>query len=444
MTTACSKEISELRHEVDNLHEKVGSINFAFVTDKEALEVSDGYRVDLKFDDTFTRDNYSSLIAEVAGEYGIASSVATKSVAGTPWEIHIGEPEFDEAGKLSNVPYVLFRTTPQTGDNAVLTVTAVDGKGRRSSRSITVYAQDKTPDYTSLTIVLDILKDYGAYLPELDPDEHHLFIGIDDSGSLSRNQAIEASHDIFLCLNPLGEMAEVETDGDDVTIELLDEDNKTLLGKLVFTAGQGSGVDGVIGTMQVVLPDGTPCNGADAVTYFFIRDSYIPESEAQKQSPYKLGEVYKYRSDVPTGFDSGNLDYVCIRECSTGLCGILLHLSKETLLSRGWNKTKSETVNFIRGSRAVEIANLMRKDFPKYQKMFENLEYCHPLDATTTYWTQEYKFIFFCTKHWAVNFGTGKYDWYDVQNKNYTYNKSSLYSFDFEGRIDGECRNDYN
>ena len=448
LAPACDRGLDELRHEVEELREKAGTIDVSFDTSDEMVTVKEGDVLNLKFDGSLNSDNYSSLIAEVISDRGIETSVVTKSDVGNGWDVYLSDPEFDENGKLSNVPCVHFQSVPKTGDNAVLTVSAVDSKGRKSSSSINIFAPDTTPDCTGLSIVLDILDGYGAYIPELDPDETHLFIGIDDSEPMTWEQCVEEAHNIFLCFRP-GDLAEVQEEGDDITINLMDLD-KTLQAKLIFTAGkpvtrgeQAAGAAAVIGTMKIVMADGSDYDGIDARTYTFIRNSSLPESMANRESPYKVGYVlFRYEHGGMVGFDSRNLDFVCVRECSVGIPGIFLHLSNETLFSKGWDKTKEETCNFIRGGRAVEVSNLIRKDFPKYQAMFKNLRYCKPLEAATRYWTQEYKAIFFCTKHWAIEFGTGVYDWYDVQNKTYVYNKCTARIFNYDGVTRGECRLD--
>lgn len=119
-------------------------------------EVFAGDEIKLVLSPSFTQADFAGIKAEIASDYGTATSVVTKApFAAAEWKIKVVAPEFGQDGKVTKNPVVKIEEIPGDGSDAILTVTVVDNSGASHTTATTLASecveQEPTEDLMEVT-----------------------------------------------------------------------------------------------------------------------------------------------------------------------------------------------------------------------------------------------------------------------------------------------------
>lgn len=121
----------------------------SFETDPDLIEdVRAGDTVNVIVSKDIDESQFLAMYAEVTGSDGYAGDVATKNTV-SQWNIEVISPEFGEDGKCTGKAAVVFKSTPNGGDVALLNVSVALKNGNESSAALLIvpnsYPEEEEP-----------------------------------------------------------------------------------------------------------------------------------------------------------------------------------------------------------------------------------------------------------------------------------------------------------
>lgn len=258
----------------------------------------------------------------------------------------------------------------------------------------------------------NLVRNYGEPLPGLDPNEEHLFIGV---------ETLEEARGIFnLWLTPDAKVTTQTPTTTDVTVELTDTLGKSQ-GELFFKAvTDGSAIAEVTTT---------------AAVKHFSKITFIPKSawpsNAKHNGLYVKGDIVEMEFFYGRTKESGRVikkqNFVCIRAQSEGIQPFFLGISAECPQVY-WYGSGFEYIwedsNLLTQQQAEEASKILREDWNLFVNTFRQAG-AGELIAGEFYWYNEYHFRFFYRELFGINLSTGDIDWFEIQN--WDYDKHALY-----------------
>ena len=241
----------------------------------------------------------------------------------------------------------------------------------------------------------------GKALDEMAPTE--LYVGAEN---------IEEAKEIFLSW--IINKESVISTGNNITVSLKSEERNDQ-GKVYFTAKEQGSMVGEYPLIAEVTFD-TDIKYVSKV--YFINKSSWPNNAG---SQYFVGDIVNLHSSGREGWKN----YVCIREYSAGVKGMLISMSDKSYDGYNgifWTATETE---------AKQASEIIRKDWNTFKVFFE--------DAGLRL-NDDYLFYFALKKFWgvqigtyAINLHTGGIDWYGLTKER---RHLFCYFFDDDGEVE--------
>lgn len=227
----------------------------------------------------------------------------------------------------------------------------------------------------------------GATLDE--SDTSLLFVGVEN---------IEGAKEMFKGWFP--ENADIITTGNNMTVNLKDEERKSQ-GTVFFTAKEsGSTVNGMPLFAEVTFAKGTDIKYVSKV--YFVSKSSWPENE---ESQYHVGDY------VESFVANGITRYfgICVKEKSAGQSGMIVGFGVHP------EKPHAYWI-FASPSAAKEVSKIIRANWNKYKKLFK--EECGvELGDGEYFWIDKKYFYLFSAGVYAIRLKDGDIDWFDTMWK---------------------------
>ncbi len=228
----------------------------------------------------------------------------------------------------------------------------------------------------------------GAALDE--SDTSLLFVGVEN---------IEGAKEMFKGWFP--ENADIITTGNNMTVNLKDEERKSQ-GTVYFTTKEsGSTVNGMPLFAEVTFAQGTAIKYVSKV--YFVSKSNWPENDI---SPYHVGDF------VETFTANGTKRYfgICVKEKSAGQSGMIVGFSVNP------EYTYKYSAAYASNSAANEVSKIIRANWNMYKNLFK--EKCNvALGDGEYFWIDKNYDYLFSAGVYAIRLKDGDVDWFDTQWK---------------------------